>query len=213
MGLLLCGGCLSHDSSIALKSAAFAPTMPFSGVIAVDVSAPRTQVEGAGFKFTRVTFNADLGEISMSQIEHESEPIGSHIDRCASSPKVNSTDGTLAAYCFLEFIAIQTVRVVDIGNGSEVLKLPLEKDELISGISWSPDSNAIAVLSVREQRHWGLDDTFRFLASHPVPYNAFSLRLFSFKPVKQLEIPEFVTDVAWGRGSVRWPTNNVKRKS
>lgn len=100
---------------------------------------------------------------------------GAHIDRCdQNSPLVYSPNGRYVASCSTTGPDTVVIRAVGVSN-DEVCKVPLWRSHRVSGIVWSPRSDAITILERGSRVGWGPADMLSFVSGHPVPYNWFAV--------------------------------------
>jgi hypothetical protein len=102
---------------------------------------------------------------------------GAHIDRCGeNSPVVYSPDGQYVASCRTSGPDTVVIRAV-MPIKRESCTIPIWRRRHVSGIAWSPKSNAIAVLEESRRVGWGFADIFSFISGHPVLYNRFAVEV------------------------------------
>jgi hypothetical protein len=161
----------------------FQPDPNFAGNIRIGVI--ESQFTG-GEDYRVYGLDLGTGRVASQEVQHFAgasdlgissiESSGAHIDRCGqNSPLVYSPNAKFVASCPNSDPDMVVIRAVD--DNQEVCRVPLWRRRRVSGIVWSPRSNAIAVLERSSRRGWGPADILSAVSGHPVPYNWFAVEV------------------------------------
>src|SRR6266850_4824864 len=167
---------------------------------------PRTFMHSNQFKgkiFISVTENTGTREVrqdyeilpaegkvapSSEQVAFVQNGNSGGIGSCSSSPDVISPDGKYIAKCDgpLPFVSHRgnpdRMIVTERSTGRVILRQPQWDQDTIKSFLWSPDSQAVAVLTSYESFGLGPGDLLSRLFGHPVPYNSYNVVMYQVSP-------------------------------
>jgi hypothetical protein len=215
LSLALASFCL--ESWPRAKSA-FDPPPSIGGVIDVRI------LDSGLWGFKSYLYRIDVSEGRVLELENKSPsseefanppwsaPSGAHIDTGSShnfagiaSPDaqyvaVSSGDGALQSNA-----AGQVPIVVERSSDhTEVFQASIPPRYYVRGVTWSPDSKAVALLLSSERIGFGPLDILSALAGHPIQYKSFGFLILNVEARRSVDVMRFAGGFAGGWAEIEW---------
>ena len=210
LGLPICLSLLNYRQQHYPGLSTTKAVTSFAGIIEIGVLESRSN----GQALSVYSINPSAGTIKLtreapielgSSVSSEPLPAGAHISRCPNGTDfpVSSPNNRFVASCVRE----QGKSLVIV---TEVLTKTLMKNILISnffnvsGIAWSPDSRAVAVLEESERKGYGPLELASALSGHPVPYSSIGFVAVSISENEGTGLPYIAREFRSAWSYIRW---------
>lgn len=195
------------DSATSSAGGSFPPERRFKGRIAVSLIERRTGPE------RRFVFLIDLDRGQLSVIPGSGptgrRSPGGRFDHCdlRGTQQALAPSGELSAQCLIvwgdEKGQRYAVRVVRTTADSPKQWSP-KQGWAVTGVIWSPDSKAIAVLLEKERVDFSPIGLLAMGSGHPIPLHTFKVTLLSSELDHELEVPVIRKDSPSGWARIDW---------
>jgi hypothetical protein len=141
-----------------------------------------------------------------------SAPPGAHIDTGGSHSfaGIASPDGEYVAASSGDG-AIQSngagqvpIFIERVSDHTEVFRASISPRYYVRGVTWSPDSKAVALLLSSERIGFGPLDILSAFAGHPIQYKSFGFLILSIVERRSVGVKRFAGGFAGGWSEIKW---------